>query len=448
MFCWQIHRRLLDCRRAPTSYWTYSRPFRQRLFVDSTKYLAALSHPSSSIMSNNLEARYEAAIDAGAITGAIVCAVNASGDFSYKKALGHRILLSGEKAPLQLDDIIFIASGAKLLTTIAALQCVEDGLLTLSGDLSSIAPELASRQIITGWSDADDKPLLEASSHPITLEMLLTHSAGLTYYFTNPLIGRWQQKFNVPSDKTLTVEEMYNQPLSYQPGTGWMYGSGVDWAGRIVERVTGSTLGEFIQNRICVPLGISDSQFYPIKDDRLRARLVDLSPSDPEGLGKAVFGGNADVQKIGQGHFGGHGLFLEGSGFIKIQHSLLANDGILLQPSTVVDMFRNHLSPESTSQIETAVGPVGSFLRMGTDKKVGWGLGGLLVLEDTEGGYGKHTLTWGGGVTFTWFIDRSNDLCGFTALQATLPVQSNEITALKDVFRREIYQRGKHSSKV
>ena len=93
----------------------------------------------------DIETGFQAAIDAGKINGAIICATDAEGHFIYDKTLGERTLLSGEKRPHQLDDVLFLASASKLLATIAALQCVEDELLSLTGDLSSIAPELAAR---------------------------------------------------------------------------------------------------------------------------------------------------------------------------------------------------------------------------------------------------------------------------------------------------------------
>lgn len=150
-------------------------------------------------MADDIETSYRAAIEAGKINGAIICATDAEGKFTYDKAIGERTLLSGEKKPQQLDDVLFIASATKLITTIAALQCVDDGLLTLTGDLSSIAPELSDKQIITGFSDDGETPLLEPAVGPITLEMLLTHTSGLTYHFLNPIVGKWQVKFAPPT---------------------------------------------------------------------------------------------------------------------------------------------------------------------------------------------------------------------------------------------------------
>ena len=396
-------------------------------------------------MTDSIENNFQAALDAGKINGAVLCASDANGHFVYNNALGERTLLSGEKRPQAIDDVLFLASATKLIATIAALQCVDDGLLTLNGDLSTIAPELAAKEVITGFADDGETPILEPAKCPITLEMLLSNTSGVSYHFLTPIVARWREKFSPPDDDNQkTVEDLFSYPLSFQPGTSWMYGPGFDWAGRIVERVTGRTLGEHVQQRIYDPLGITSGSFYPVTREDLRERLVDLNPQDPEGLGRAVVGGGGDMNKRGRGHFGGHGLFMPGNDYLKVLRSLLANDGKLLKPETVDNMFEHHLSPQATTGHQAALaGPVGTFFRVGThpDTKVGFGLGGLLTLEDVDGWYGERTLTWGGGLTLAWFIDRKNNLCGVGAVQATLPLDNEVVTALKQTFRKDIYRK-------
>jgi len=171
--------------------------------------------------------------------------------------------------------------------------------------------------------------------------------------------------------------------------------------------------------------------------------MVDLNPSDPEGSGKAVTGGDTSINLRTSGAFGGHGLFMTPADYLKVLHSLLANDSKLLNPETVNSMFENHLTSAATSSLEAALaGPVGPHFRVGTElgSKAGYGMSGLLTLEDVEGWYGSNTLTWGGGLTFAWFIDRKNDLCGVGAVQASLPTDGQVVAELKQVFRRDIYR--------
>lgn len=84
----------------------------------------------------SIEASFQNTIDVGKINGAAVCTPDASGYFVYNKAFGERILLSSEKRPQQLNDVLYLASATKFVTSIAALKCVEDGLVTLDDELS------------------------------------------------------------------------------------------------------------------------------------------------------------------------------------------------------------------------------------------------------------------------------------------------------------------------
>ena len=415
-----------------------------------THTLSPSCYSPPAMAEGNIEMDFQTAIDTGKIGGVIICAGNAEGRFVYNKTLGERTLLSGEKRPHRLDDVLFLASATKLITTIATLQCVEDELLSLKDDLSSVAPELAAKQVLTGFSEDGKTPLLEPQARPITLEMLLSHSSGISYYFLDPLVSRWREKFPYSSQDPdengkKRVEELFNSPLGFQPDAGWMYGMGLDWAGRIVERMTGKTLGERMHERIFGPLSITDAQFNPVTREDLRARLVDLNPSDPDATGRAVLGGNGKVNmnNITKGDFGGNGLFMTALDYAKVLRSLLANDGKILKPATVDDMFEDHLGPEATAAYQAVLdGPMGVFFRNGTapNSKAGHGLSGLLTLQDVAGWYGERTLTWGGGLTFTWFIDRKNDLYGVGAVQASLPVDTEAVIALKQTFRRDVYR--------
>ncbi|KAF8208447.1 beta-lactamase [Mycena galopus ATCC 62051] len=376
--------------------------------------------------------------------GAVLCATDAEGRFVYSKALGQRTLLSGERVPVQLDDVLFVASATKLLTTIAALQCVDDGLLSLTGDLSSLAPELAAKSVLAGFSE-DGKPLLEPAQRAITLEMLLTHSAGLDYAFASPAIARWCASSPPENVHRRPVEAFFDYPLAYQPGGGWMYGVGVDWAGRIVERATGMSLGAYMHQRIFAPLGIADAAFHPATRPDLRARLVDLNPADPDALGLAVMGPLApmlNAQTLGD--FGGHGLSMSGADYVKVLRALLLNDGGLLKPGTVEAMFAPRLSGAAAEAHQKAAdGPAAALFRAGTapGTKVGVGLGGLLTLEGVEGWYGARTLTWGGGQTLTWFVDRERGLCGVGAVLAGVPIDGDVVEGLKNCFRHDIYRK-------
>jgi CubicO group peptidase (beta-lactamase class C family) len=91
------------------------------------------------------------------------------GAFEYKKAFGNTIAKDGATNPLPRDATLIIASCTKLMTTIAALQCVERGLLELDSDISSILVEYKNIDILTGFDESTGKPVLKRAENYITL---------------------------------------------------------------------------------------------------------------------------------------------------------------------------------------------------------------------------------------------------------------------------------------
>ncbi|KAK1834104.1 beta-lactamase/transpeptidase-like protein [Podospora conica] len=263
------------------------------------------------------------AITSGALHSALLHASNTPGTFSATLPLGTRTLPSGTPLPLTPSDLLYLASATKLLTTLAALQCVDDGLLTLHDPLPPTL--LPAKQVLT------DAGALEPPVRGITLAMLLTHTSGLAYDFLTPKLAAWRAANEPPFPKGAKrgVEEAFSYPLAFQPGTGWMYGPGLDFAGRVVEKVRGVRLRDVMRERIARPLGVGegDLEFFPVGDEAARGRMVDLNPGDPEGLGVAVLGGDGEVNRRAEGDFGGHGGFMAGEGYARVLGSVLRNDG-------------------------------------------------------------------------------------------------------------------------
>lgn len=93
---------------------------------------------------------------------------------------------------MTLDTTFWIASCTKLLTTIAALQCVERGQLSLDTDVSDILPEWKTAEILTGFNE-NGEPQLSKTTPRITLRQLLTHSSGMGYDFLSADLAKWRQ---------------------------------------------------------------------------------------------------------------------------------------------------------------------------------------------------------------------------------------------------------------
>lgn len=143
-----------------------------------------------------------------------------------------------------------MASTTKLMTSVAVLQCVEQGKLDLDTDVRPLLPEMGRYGVITGFNDEKNEATFDADSTPISLRMLLSNTSGHEYDWLNPLLGKWRASRNeVPWSGPLLTDKCAI-PLVFAPGTGWAYGTGWDWAGRMVEIATGSTLEDFMHKHI------------------------------------------------------------------------------------------------------------------------------------------------------------------------------------------------------
>lgn len=152
----------------------------------------------------------------------------------------------------------------KLMTSVAVLQCVEQGKLDLDKDIRPLLPDMGKYGIITGFDDEKNLPIFETDSTPISLRMLLTHTSGHEYDWLNPLLGKWRASRNeIPWSGPLLTDKSAI-PLIFKPGTNFAYSGGCDWAGRAVETATGMTLEEFVQKHIvsCFQLPEFLPQFF------------------------------------------------------------------------------------------------------------------------------------------------------------------------------------------
>lgn len=116
---------------------------------------------------SSMEEQFETASKDGTIPGAILLASNRSGSFHYARTFGVRSLHTQE--PLDMSNIMCIASCTKLMTSIAAMQCVERGLVALETDVAEILPELAAQGILTGFDKASGEPIVQKRQKTMTL---------------------------------------------------------------------------------------------------------------------------------------------------------------------------------------------------------------------------------------------------------------------------------------
>jgi CubicO group peptidase (beta-lactamase class C family) len=150
-------------------------------------------------------------------------------------------------------DVIFgIASMTKAVTSVALMQLVDERKVGLDEPASKYLPAFAKVPVITSFDQKTGAYTLKPSSRPITIRHLLTHTSGLGYSFTSPIV----RDFKPRNGDTFEVG-----PLLFEPGADWIYGTSTDWVGRIVETVSGKDLDAYFRERIFAPLGMRDTHF-------------------------------------------------------------------------------------------------------------------------------------------------------------------------------------------
>jgi CubicO group peptidase (beta-lactamase class C family) len=355
-----------------------------------------------------LEQPFRDAIEAGKISGVVMEARSVSGG-SYSGYIGTQTSPDGDTKPLSPSSLPYMASATKILVTLAALQLVERGKLSLDEDLRPSLPELTSLGVLIAF-EADDgtgsgepKMITTPLDRPLTLRQLLTHSSGMDYTFFNPLRAKYRAA-NPPPRPAATALERIAMPATCQPGSGWMYGHGPDVAAYLIERAGGLRLDEYLRTNVFAPVGAAPDEmsYFPVREG-LGPRMPDLSPQDPEGFGLAAVGG-FNAHDGGDVCYGGHGAYVTVRAFVAVLESVLNNDGRVLGHEMVREMFTPQLDGGMEAALQTALeGPAGPAFGCGTNGAGrNWGLGGLLVGEDDDGGLGKGAMIWGGGHNTVW----------------------------------------------
>ncbi|KJK85169.1 hypothetical protein H633G_10996, partial [Metarhizium anisopliae BRIP 53284] len=208
---------------------------------------------------------FESAISGGILPCVALLARRLDNSDVLSTYLGPKSIAAADPDPIDANTIFTLASITKLATTVAALQLVERGRIQLDDDVAELLPVLCRQKIISGFDD-QGQPVLQDRKSPITLRHLLTHSSGAGYTFLDAgeKLRQYHRFHGTPPNHGPTVETRFGVPLLYQPGEGWAYGAGIDWAGRLVEQLTGQSLEDYFAQHIWKPLGASGTfTFFP-----------------------------------------------------------------------------------------------------------------------------------------------------------------------------------------
>ena len=160
----------------------------------------------------------------------------------------------------------------KAVTSVAAMQLVEQGKLQLDDPVPNIDPALGAPQVLEGF-DASGAPRLRPARRPITLEASAPHTAGFSYEQWDANTSRYVKATGMPSTSTGKVASL-RMPLAFDPGERWEYGVNIDWVGLLVEATSGQKLDVYFRENIFAPLGMKDTGFAMTPEQRARQVTV------------------------------------------------------------------------------------------------------------------------------------------------------------------------------
>ncbi len=381
---------------------------------------------------SEIDAVLRQAVDQGEVPGVVAIAATPEA-IIYEGAFGRRSL--AEPAAMEMRTVFRIASMTKAITAAAAMQLVETGQLALDQPAGEVVPGLAAPQVLEGF-DTEGRPRLRPARGTVTLRNLLTHTAGFGYDIWNADLLRYHRETGTPAPRTGKLAGL-SAPLTFDPGMRWQYSIGIDWAGRMVEAVSGQDLERVFQDRLFVPLGMRDTSFL-IHPDML-PRLATVHARTPTGLQPLDLEPNPPREFFP----GGGGLHSTARDYIRFLQMLLgggALDGArLLRPETVASMLENHIGEIDVEPMVSAVPASSNNVDLFPGTRQKWGLSFLINTEPVPGGRSAGSVAWAGVNNTYYWLDPARKIAGAIFTQI-LPFADPAVLHLLRAFERAVYR--------
>lgn len=371
----------------------------------------------------------DSAVERGDTPGVVGVVVDRNG-VVFEAASGK--LDIARDAPLRTDAIFNIASMTKPVTSVAIMMLLEQGKLALDDPVSRYLPGFDALEVIEQFNPVDGSYQTRPATRTMTLRHLLTHTSGIGYAFSSPVVARLQQGNDKPE---------WELPLLQDPGERWTYSPSTRVLGLIVEKITGESLETYFQEHLFAPLGMIDTSFavpaakqsrlitvYRHEDGRFQPQPGGTVPQVPT----PPFRGDGGLYSTARDY----GQFIR----MLLNHGRLGNTRIL-RASSVELMSRNQIGGLFVS-LQPAADPARTRpfpLGAGRDK---FGFG-FQVTEPSEDG-GKYrspgSLSWAGIYNTEFWIDPRRGLGGVLMMQY-LPFYDEAAIRTLRSFEAAVYQR-------
>jgi len=307
------------------------------------------------------------------------------------------------------DTIWRIFSMTKPIVSVAIMQLVEEGKLRLQDPLSAFVSAFEKTEVFSGGTA--DKPETVPVERPINISDLLTHTAGLSYWFTNqhPVDEMYRKAEIDKAREKLSLEELTDFlaqfPLRHQPGTRWSYSMATDVLGRVIEVVEERSLYEALAERILEPLGMVDTSFQ-ISDEKIGRLAACYMPEEGTLSPLLLEKPEESSYRTSRWQSGGGGLLSTMHDYNRFC-SMLINEGELdgkriLDSQTLKKMMENHL-PDKADMTDAG----DPLYYKGFFDGVGFGLGFAVVQDPVKGRIQakEGEASWGGMASTAFWVD-------------------------------------------
>jgi CubicO group peptidase (beta-lactamase class C family) len=276
---------------------------------------------------------------------------------------------------------------------------------------------------------------LRPAKHAPTLRQLLTHTSGFAYVFTSPELAAWIQATGF--DANAGTRASQRQPLLFDPGEGWIYGIGIDWAGLVIEAASGQRLDAYLREHIFEPLGMPNTGFIGSPD---RAeRTAGVHTRGPDGaLMQIPFGMPPNPEVLS----GGGGLYSTARDYGRFLRMLL-NAGELdgarvLSGNTVRGLSAVHTGDRRAGYIRTSMPNLSNDFDLYPEMATGHGLATMVTPVNTAEGRHAGSLAWGGLANTYYWADPAAGKAGLLLTQL-LPFGDPEVLELMRTLERDAY---------
>jgi methyl acetate hydrolase len=279
--------------------------------------------------------------------------------------------------------------------------------------------------------------MLRPPAAPVTLRNLLTHTSGFVYETWNANELTYRHTTAMASMSSLKKSSL-RSPLAFDPGTRWEYGIGIDWAGQLVEAVTGLTLGDYFTEHLTGPLAMQDTAFVPTSS--MTSRTASLHARLPDRTLVPIELPPPDAPEFEMGGGGLLGTTGDYARFIR----MILNDGELdgvrvLRADTVHEMCRNQIGDLRIGALRTVIPQLSNDAEFFPGSPKSWGLTFQINEEACDTGRPAGTLMWAGLANSFYWIDRVNGIGG-AYLSQILPFGDADSLGLFLALEREAYR--------